>query len=69
MSSIIQSIEYDSPTEQLTVKFHTGTIYIYDKVPAKLVKTLQKGESLGSLFYKHIRKGGYQYRKLEPVTE
>lgn len=65
MSSIIDSIEYDAPSQALTVTFLTGTAYRYEAVPQALVdKVMQKGESLGAMFYKHIRKGEFEFTKV-----
>lgn len=66
MSSIIDSYEYDAQSETFTVTFTTGITYIFHQVPPAVVKKVtEEGKSLGSLFYKHIRKHGYEFTKLE----
>lgn len=49
---------------QLFIRFRSGGIYSYDKVPFDYYSALQKAESAGKFFHKFIR-GKFHYTKLD----
>ena len=59
-SSALKSADYDKATEQLTLEFHGGGTYHYDKVPADVFRGLVQAESAGKYFQTAIR-GTYEH--------
>lgn len=49
---------------QLFIRFKSGGVYSYDKVPFDYYDTLKKVESAGKFFHQFIR-GKYRYKKLD----
>jgi hypothetical protein len=69
-SSQIAAVGYDPIARQLVVRFHGSgprpeAIYSYAGVPAQIAAELIGAESPGSYFHRHIRQGGYPYRRHE----
>ena len=62
-SSRIDSMEYDSETEVLTVSFKRGGVYEYADVPWKVWDTLISEESIGKGFNSLI-KGQFSFTKV-----
>lgn len=54
-SSNIDCIHYDADSKTLEVTFHSGKTYSYLNVSAKDYDALEKAESCGSFFSKHIK--------------
>jgi hypothetical protein len=54
-SSELRSVGYDMPASVLEAEFHSGEIYQYFNVPARLVLELLEAESIGRYFNAHIR--------------
>lgn len=54
-SSNLESAEYDSETEQLTLTFLDGSEYTYDSVPNETYRGLTLAGSPGQFFHRHIR--------------
>lgn len=54
-SSNIHSVGYDGDTETLVVRFHGGTVYAYDGVPARVALAFMEADSHGSYFHANIR--------------
>lgn len=48
----------------LTVVFHSGATYCYDKVPYRMYKQMVVAESVGKYFEANIKKGGFKYTKM-----
>jgi hypothetical protein len=72
-SSQIDAVGYDPGTRTLVVKFHAGglgkqAVYSYADVPPELGNGLIAAASPGSYFHRHIRNGGYAYRRHQPGT-
>lgn len=78
-SSQIKAIGYDPNACTLYIQFHDRTkkngeispagTYIYDDVPAEVHAALMEadatdGVSLGTHFGKHVRNGGYAFRRM-----
>ena len=68
-SSNIKSIEYSCESRQLVVEFAGGSRYCYDEVPAGIVTHVLFAGSISSSFDQLVKKGGFQYRKLEAPSE
>jgi len=69
ISSQLAAVGYDAAARELVIKFHgadrEGPVYSYDGVPLELAAALLSTPSPGSFFHRHIRSGGYRYRRLE----
>jgi hypothetical protein len=70
VSSQIAAVGYDPTARQLVVRFrgsdrYPEAIYSYAGVPAEVAAALVAAESPGSYFHRHIRQGGYPYRRYE----
>jgi hypothetical protein len=63
-SSNLKSVGYDPETKTLEIEFLNGGLYQYDNVPESIYNGLMSASSHGQYFYRHIKKGGYHYRKL-----
>lgn len=64
-SSDLHSVGYDPTTNELEVEFNTGSIYVYDHVPASEYHQLMNppGGSHGKYFARYIKKI-YPYRRI-----
>ena len=54
-SSELRWVGYEESTSLLEVEFHSGEIYRYFDVPARLLLELLEAESIGRFFNAHIR--------------
>ncbi len=54
-SSGIHSIGYEPRSQTLEVKFHSGKVYQYLKVPATLYRAFMQAGSHGTYFNQHIK--------------
>jgi hypothetical protein len=54
-STVISSFEYDATTQTLQVKFRTGKIYNYLKVPVDVYEAMKNAFAKGSYFNDHIK--------------
>jgi hypothetical protein len=54
-SSELRCVGYEEPTRLLEVEFHSGEIYRYFGVPARLVLELLEADSIGRFFNAYIR--------------
>jgi len=61
-SSNVEAIGYDDATQELHVRFVSGTSYIYRDVPRQLFDDLMQAPSKGSFLNRQL-KGVYQYVK------
>jgi hypothetical protein len=69
-SSQIAAVGYDPIACQLVIRFRGSgrrpeAVYSYAGVPAEVAAALVAAESPGSYFHRHIRQGGYPYRRYE----
>jgi hypothetical protein len=69
-SSQIAAVGYDPTARRLVVRFRgygrrPEAVYSYDGVPAEAAAGLIAAESPGAYFHRHIRQGGYPYRRRE----
>ncbi|MDZ8238462.1 MAG: KTSC domain-containing protein [Nostoc sp. ChiQUE01a] len=62
-SSDLQSVGYDATTCTLEIKFHSGGIYQYFKVPESIYRGLMSASSHGKYFHAYI-KDVYHYQKI-----
>ena len=67
-STNLKRFKYSYRTGTLTVEFKGGAQYEYLDVPSSvnvgLVSCQMRGESVGKYFNKHVKKAGYEYKKL-----
>lgn len=61
-STNLKSASYDTGSEDLTVSFNNGTIYVYNKVPWTVFTKFRMSESQGKFFNAEIAKK-YKYTK------
>ncbi|MHC5855184.1 KTSC domain-containing protein, partial [Nostoc sp.] len=54
-SSDLQSVGYDATTCILEIKFHSGGIYQYFKVPESIYRGLMSASSHGKYFHAYIK--------------
>jgi len=54
-SAILRSVGYDDSTKILEIEFHTGLVYHYLGVPAKVYADFMHSEELGKYFSEKIR--------------
>jgi hypothetical protein len=54
-SRILRTVGYDESTKILEIEFHTGLIYQYSAVPAKVYADLMHSEEIGKYFSEKIR--------------
>lgn len=64
-SSQIAAAGHDPATGTLAVRFHTGTVYQYQDVPAEVAEGLLSAQSKGRYFGAEIR-GKFEYSKVVP---
>lgn len=63
-SSNIAAVHYDDDKQTLVIDFKGGGSYEYKDVPKSVAEQFEKEPSAGKYFYKAIRLGGYEYRKV-----
>jgi hypothetical protein len=54
-SSCISSVDYDEESEDMTVYFVRGGVYVYSGVPKDVYEEFINAGSIGSYFYYNIR--------------
>lgn len=63
-STVIASIRYDKPKQDLYIRFVSGDLYRYKKVPAEVYENLLHAPSKGIFLNKSI-KGNYEFQKID----
>ena len=63
-SSVIAHIRYDELNRDLYIRFVSGDLYKYKKVPVEVYNHLMKATSKGTFLNKSIKKN-YDYQKIE----
>lgn len=53
-STNVESVEYDEARERLTVHYHSGATYDYDRVSQDKVAALLGADSIGKHMNRHI---------------
>lgn len=64
-SSMVKSWSYLTDLEQLLVVYNNDKRYVYHKVPASIVISLIACSSVGKTINELVKKGGYDYKKLD----
>jgi hypothetical protein len=54
-SSVLSGFRYDPGRRQLWLRFRTGDLYLYQKVPAPVIRALLEAPSQGQYFNSAIR--------------
>jgi hypothetical protein len=62
-SSNLKNASYNTETEDLTVTFNNGSIYVYNKVPWAKFTKFRMADSQGKFFNENIGKA-HKYQKL-----
>ena len=62
-SSNINMVGYDKDTQELHVKFSSGSEYVYSNVPEDVFNEFKDASSVGRYLNEHI-KNVYGYRKV-----
>ena len=60
----LAAVGYDPETQTLRIKFLSGGLFDYYKVPPEVHAGLMAASSHGTYFSAHIKKQPYQFRKL-----
>jgi hypothetical protein len=63
-SSNLQSAFYETDTEDLTVTFNNGSIYVYNKVPWNVFTKFRMADSQGKFFNESIGRT-YKFTKVK----
>ena len=63
-SRVVQSVDYDPETEELTIEFVQRGTYKYKSVPLDTYVDLATAESQGRYFNLYIRNAGFQYERI-----
>lgn len=63
-SSNLVSVGYDPQQQILEIEFHSRSVYQYFNVPLHIYQGLMNASSHGTYFDRHIKKGGYRYRRI-----
>jgi hypothetical protein len=64
-SAVIAAYDYDAQTRTLTIRYHSGKVYNYLKVPEKVFKEMRSTMVKGIWFNRNI-KGKYAYEEVTP---
>jgi hypothetical protein len=67
-SAVIAAYEYDVATETLTIRYHSGKVYNYLKVPEKVFKEMRSVMVKGIWFNRNI-KGKYPFKEVTPALK
>ncbi len=62
-STVIETYEYFSEKELLRVKYRSGMVYDYKKVPPEIAKALSIAGSKGR-YLNHYVKGKFEYQRI-----
>lgn len=63
-SSVVSSYNYNPDTENLIIKYVSGLVYCYQKVPEKVYKEFKASISKGRYLNFHI-KGKFNYQQID----
>ena len=63
-STNLKSASYDTESQDLTISFNNGSIYVYNKIPWTVFTKLRMSESQGKFFNSNISKK-YDYTKIK----
>jgi hypothetical protein len=63
-STVIAEMKYNSTNETLIIRFVSGLVYEYKKVPPKIFRAMQRASSKGTFLNQFI-KGHYDFIKVE----
>ena len=63
-STVVADMKYNVLDETLRVRFVSGLIYEYKKVPLEVFKAMKKAHSKGTFLNQHI-KGNYDFKKIQ----
>ena len=63
-SSAIVSVSYDAAKKALDLKYTSGKVYRYYKVPVEEYERFMEAPSLGTYLNKHFKPEGYKYRRI-----
>ena len=64
-SAVIAAYEYDAASETLIIRYHSGKVYHYQKVPGKVFREMRSTMVKGIWFNRHIR-GKYHFEEVTP---
>ena len=67
-SSSIKEYGYDKDTNTLAIRFHTGRLYYYHKVPEKVYNMMRAADSAGQYVNNHV-KGVFKYSSIAEKKE
>ncbi len=62
-STVIADMIYNAGNATLRIRFLSGPVYEYQKVPPKIFTAMQRARSKGKFLDQYI-KGNYEYQKI-----
>ena len=62
-STVINSVEYDTKTSNMTIGFVSGLVYVYFNVPEEIYHAFKNYREKGVYFNQHIR-NKYRFKKI-----
>ena len=62
-SAVIAAYDYDTGSETLTVRYHSGKVYRYLKMPEKIYREMRATMAKGIFLNRHI-KGKYAFEEV-----
>lgn len=62
-STVIEKMDYSKETATLRIRFVSGLVYEYKKVPEKIFRAMQRAGSKGTFLNQFI-KGHYKFEKI-----
>jgi hypothetical protein len=62
-SSVVAHMSYDPESSTLRIRFVSGLVYDYKKVPLEVYEAMKTSSSKGEYLNKHI-KGNYAFKKI-----
>jgi hypothetical protein len=63
-SSVVSAMTYNPATSTLRVRFVSGSVYDYKKVPYKVFREMKAAESKGIFLNQYIKKN-YAFKKIK----
>jgi hypothetical protein len=63
-SSVVAYMSYDAASATLRVRFVSGRVYDYEKVPERVFRAMKNADSKGTYLNEHI-KGFYAFKKVK----
>lgn len=67
-STVIRSFDYDPSSAMLTIRFVSGSVYVYHEVPASVYDQFRNFREKG-IFYNQQIKGKFSFQRIFPQND